>query len=84
MPSATKYLEVLVKSGLKNRKAVSEFFWGHLERDVQQLSTAIGKNIEEAAIVVHLVLQRIATCELKLGEMNSLSIPFKIISTYIL
>jgi hypothetical protein len=70
-PSATKYLEALVKSGLQKRKATSEFFWGHLERDVQQLSIALGKNNEEAAIVVHLVLQRIATCEPKLGIITS-------------
>ena len=51
----------LVKSGLTSPQELPEFFWGHLERDVQLLATALGRNPEDAAIVVHLVLRNILT-----------------------
>jgi hypothetical protein len=51
----------LVKSGLTSPQELPEFFWGHLERDVQLLATALGRNHEDAAIVVHLVLRNILT-----------------------
>ena len=47
---------------------LSEFFWCHLERDMELLGTATGKNMDESAIIVHLVLREILlrvppTCE---------------------
>ena len=36
-----------------------EFFWRHLEKDVEQLSAAIGKNKDDASMLVHLVLKEI-------------------------
>ena len=57
--SATGGLVALVKSGLTSPQELPEFFWGHLERDVQLLATALGRNPEDAAIVVHLVLRNI-------------------------
>ena len=59
--SATQGLLALVKSGLHSPRELPEFFWGHLERDVQLLARALGKNPEDAAIVVHLVLRNILT-----------------------
>ena len=59
--SATEGLLALVKSGLQSPQELPEFFWGHLERDVQLLATALGKNPEDAAIVVHLVLRNMLT-----------------------
>ena len=59
--NATEGLVALVKSGLTSPQELPEFFWGHLERDVQLLAKALGKNPEDAAIVVHLVLRSMAT-----------------------
>ena len=59
--NATGGLLALVKSGLQSPQELPEFFWGHLERDVQLLATALGKNPEDAAIVVHLVLRNMLT-----------------------
>ena len=59
--NATGGLVALVKSGLTSPQELPEFFWGHLERDVQLLAKALDKNPEDAAIVVHLVLRNIAT-----------------------
>ena len=58
----TEGLIALVKNGLRTPQELPEFFWGHLERDVQLLARALGKNHEEAAIVLHLVLQNILIC----------------------
>ena len=59
--SATGGLLALVKSGLQSPQELPEFFWGHLEKDVQLLANALGRNPEDAAIVVHLVLRNIVT-----------------------
>lgn len=38
-----------------------EFFWMHLQKDIEQLSKLIGKGPEEAAMIIHLVLKNILT-----------------------
>ena len=40
-------------------RALPEFFWLHLNKDIEQLSRAVGKAYEEAAMIVHLVLREI-------------------------
>ena len=57
--TATEGLLALVRSGLRSPQELPEFFWGHLERDIQLLARALGKNLEEAAIVIHLVLKNV-------------------------
>ena len=42
-------------------QALPEFFWRHLDKDIQLLGRAIGRGYEEAAMVVHLVLKEILT-----------------------
>ena len=59
--TATEGLLALVRLRLRSPQELPEFFWGHLERDVQLLARALGKNIDEAAIVVHLILKNINT-----------------------
>ena len=66
--TATEGLLALVKTGVRPQE-LPEFFWGHLERDIQLLARALGKNQEEAAIVVHLVVQNILTTDPGHGEM---------------
>ena len=36
-----------------------EFFWMHLEKDIEQLSIIIGRSKDEAAVLIHLILKRI-------------------------
>ena len=60
-------LTQLVKVGVRPR-GLPEFFWRHLERDVELLGRATGKSIDESAITIHLVLREILlkalpTCE---------------------
>ena len=59
--TATEGLLALVKAEGLRPPELPEFFWGHLERDVLLLSSVLGKNVEETAIVVHLVLRKILT-----------------------
>ena len=40
-------------------QALPEFFWSHLDKDIELLGRAIGRGYEEAAIVIHLVLKEI-------------------------
>lgn len=61
--NVTGDLLTLVKNGLQAPQEIPEFFWGHLEKDMQLLATALGKNHDEAAIVVHLVLKNIFTTD---------------------
>ena len=42
-------------------QALPEFFWRHLDKDIQLLGRAVGKGYEEAAMTLHLVLKEIFT-----------------------
>ena len=60
-------LTQLVKVGVRPQD-LPEFFWCHLERDMELLGRATGKSMDESAIAVHLVLREILlkappTCE---------------------
>lgn len=48
----------LVKENIRPSN-LPEFFWHHLERDVKLLGISIGRNMEESAIALHLVLKEI-------------------------
>ena len=74
--SATEGLLALVKSGLRGPQELPEFFWGHLENDVQLLAKALGRNPEDAATVIHLVLRNILTI-----TPPSVAIPLKSLDT---
>ena len=39
--------------------ALAEFFWKHLDKDIELLGRAVGKGYEEAAMIVHLCLREI-------------------------
>lgn len=38
-----------------------EFFWQHLMRDIEQLSRVTGKGLDEASLIIHLVLHNVLT-----------------------
>ena len=44
-------------------QALPEFFWMHLKKDIEQLSRVTGRGIEEACMIVHLVLRNILICK---------------------
>ena len=66
--TAVEGLLALVNPRLRGPQELPEFFWGHLERDIELLARALGKNHDEAAIVVHLVLRNILTVTPTHGE----------------
>ena len=35
-----------------------EFFWMHLQKDVENLSSCIGRSTDECAVLIHLILKR--------------------------
>ena len=37
---------------------VAEFLWKHMQRDLDVLGRALGRSVDDAALTVHLVLQR--------------------------
>ena len=37
---------------------VEQFIWQHLQRDLDVLGRALGRSVDDAAMAVHLVLQR--------------------------
>ena len=41
-----------------------EFVWKHLQQDLEDLASALGKSKDDAAIAVHMVLQQIFTTTL--------------------
>ena len=40
-----------------------EFFWRHLQRDIEDLSRITTRGTDECAMIVHLVLSRILTTD---------------------
>ena len=42
-----------------NTEQLPEFFWTHLNKDIEHLSRVTGKGVEDSAIIVHLVLSEI-------------------------
>lgn len=54
----TTNLEHLVKI---HSSKLSQFFWKHLKVDMEALSAAVGRNLEETALLVHLVLKEVSS-----------------------
>ena len=44
-----------------------EFFWAHLEKDLELLGKDTGKGLEETVMIMHLVLKRILTISPPIG-----------------
>lgn len=72
--TATEPLLKLVKLEDIQPNEFPEFFWSQLEKDIEILAQAIGKTKDEAAIVLHLVLQKILTCEPPNGKFQDVLI----------
>ena len=48
----------LIKPTLREQE-IPEFLWKHLEKDLTLLGRALGRSVDEAVLVIHLVLQDI-------------------------
>ena len=64
---AMEGLMQLVKVNIRPRN-LPEFFWHHLERDVELLVRSIGRSMDESAIAIHLVLKEILQRNPPTGE----------------
>ena len=58
---AMEGLMQLVKVNIRPRD-LPEFFWHHLERDIELLGRSIGRSMDESAITIHLVLKDDPSC----------------------
>lgn len=58
-----------------------EYFWMHLERDLEDLSKITGRGIDECSVIVHLVLRDILTKEPLKSEYTAIINPCYLIST---
>ena len=67
---AINSLKKLVKMTGSRAGRLPEYFWGHLERDLELVGQALGKNVEEAAILVHLVIKSILTANPSFSEYH--------------
>lgn len=56
-------VHVIVKTEELQSNELPEFFFLHLMKDIEILSKAIGRNDDEATIVIHLVLKQILLTE---------------------
>lgn len=52
-----------------NPQHLQEYFWMHLQKDIEHLSLVTGKGFEESCITVHLVLSEILTKVLPIGKL---------------
>lgn len=52
----------LVKSNVLPEH-LPEYFWTHLEKDLELLSTDTGKGLDECVMIIHLVLKQILTAK---------------------
>jgi len=48
----------LIKVDIRPRD-LPEFFWRHLEKDIELLGRSIGRGMDESAITLHLVLKEV-------------------------
>ena len=49
-----------------------EFFWAHLEKDLELLGQDTGKGLDEIAMIMHLVLRQIVVTNPPLGIASSM------------
>ena len=44
-----------------------DFVWQHLQQDLKDVAESLGRQIDDASIVVHMVLRRISTATIHLN-----------------
>ena len=48
-------------------RKILDFFWHHLERDLEILCSAIGKSYDESALLVHIIIHNILKTDATTG-----------------
>ena len=49
----------------------SNFYFFHMIFDIHDISNASGKDFEESALIMHLIIDRIMNCEENIGKFNT-------------
>jgi hypothetical protein len=57
-------------------KNLPEFFWAHLDKDIELLGRDTGKGLDEVVMIIHLVLRQILTTDPPIGLFCALSVRF--------
>ena len=85
---ATEDLLQLVTLGSLQPHELPLFFWRHLEKDIELLGRALNKNMQEASLVLHLVIQRMGSSttrmnanRISLGHLLPFSLHLQILRT---
>ena len=65
--NANANLVQLIKPALRDHE-IAEFLWKHLEKDVTLLGKALGRSVDEAVLVIHLVLRNILVKDLPTSQ----------------
>ena len=53
-------------------KDLPEFFWAHLEKDLELLGRDTGKGLDEVVMIMHLVLRQILTTDPPIGLFHTI------------
>ena len=54
-------------------KDLPEFFWTHLEKDLELLGRDTGKGLDEIVMIIHLVLRQILTRDPPIGLFHAIA-----------
>jgi hypothetical protein len=52
-------------------KDLPEFFWAHLDKDIELLGRDTGKGLDEVVMIIHLVLRQILTTDSPIGLFHT-------------
>ena len=47
---------------------ISKFYFHHMLLDIYDISSACGKDFEQSALIVHMVIDRIMSCQENIGK----------------
>ena len=53
-----------------------EFFWAHLEKDLELLGRDTGKGLDEVVMIIHLVLRHILTTDPPIGLLPACTLVY--------
>ena len=53
-------------------KDLPEFFWAHLEKDLELLGRDTGKGLDEVVMIIHLILWHILTTDPPIGLFDTI------------
>ena len=53
-------------------KNLPEFFWAHLDKDLELLGRDTGKGLDEVVMMIHLVLRQILTTDPPAGSFHTM------------